>query len=73
MPWRLRLDDDGCNFLGREQAFEHLLFEQFQNLGAAGFRSVAVRATVGVGKRNVLDAAKQRAEILALRIFRSRK
>ncbi len=66
-----RLDDDAGDFLGIKEAFEDLLFEYLKDFRAAGFRSVAEGAAIGVRKRNVLDAGKQSAKTLALRGFRS--
>src|SRR5208283_3539885 len=68
-----RLYDNRRNLFRREQPLEDLLLEQFDDLSATGFLGVAERAAVGVGEGNVLHAAKQSAEILALRTFRGRK
>src|SRR6267143_1696224 len=64
------LDDDARNVLGIEQPLENLPFELFENLRAASLRGVAVRAAIRVRIRDVLDAAEQGAESLALRRFR---
>ncbi len=50
-----------------------MLFEELQNFGAAGLRCVSVRAAVRIRKRNMFDAAEQRSEPFALRIFRRRE
>ena len=65
------LDDNSGHVFGIEEALENLTFELLKNFRAAIVRRVAERAAVGVGIRNVLDAAEQRAESFALRGLRS--
>jgi hypothetical protein len=63
------LDDDGCDFLGGEQALEHLLLEEFEDFRPASFRSVAVRTAVCIRKWNVLHATEERPKMFALSIL----
>src|SRR5436190_1053531 len=68
-----RLDDDSGNFRRVEEPLENLIFELLQDFFAAGFRPVSVRAPICVWIRNMLNAAKQRAKIFALRRLRRRQ
>src|SRR4029077_70066 len=67
-----RLDNNPSNFAPVEETLENLVLECLQNFCAAGFRCVAVSTAIGVGIRDMFDAAQQSAKALALRGFRSR-
>src|SRR3984893_709969 len=67
------LDNNSRHFLGIKKPLENLPFQLLQNFRAASLGGVAMRATVRVWVRNMLDTTQQRAKALTLCGFRRRQ